>query len=233
MTSKASWSKEKLKRAIIISAILAVCCGVMAVVDGVLKPPYAVKSAVKILLFLAGPLIYALFDADANFGSLFKLQRRGLSAALLLGLCVYIAIIAAYFTFRGVFDFSGITGALAGNAGVTKENFVGVALYISLVNSTLEEFFFRGFAFFSLKRFLPRRPAYFFSATVFALYHIAIMSGWFSIGVFSLTLAGLVAGGMIFNYLDEKYESLYPSMMVHLFANLAINTTGLILFKII
>ena len=72
---------------------------------------------------------------------------------------------------KDVFDFSAITGALTDNIGVNAENFIIVSLYISFINSLLEEVFFRGFAFINLKRITGRKFAYFFSAGIFAVYH--------------------------------------------------------------
>ncbi|HBE14541.1 MAG TPA: CPBP family intramembrane metalloprotease, partial [Clostridiales bacterium] len=137
-----------------------------------------------------------------------------------------------YFLLQDTFDFSGIPTSLTKNVGVTKDNFFFVAIYISIVNSWLEEFFFRGFAFLTLKQYLPRMFAHVVSAFFFAFYHIAIMTGWFSPALFVLTMAALFAGGIFFNYLDEKINHIFPSWIVHLCANLSINTIGLILFGI-
>ena len=72
-----------------------------------------------------------------------------------------------------------------------------------------------------------------FSAAVFAIYHIAMMVGWFGPCVFLIIMTGLFVGGLIFNYLNEKSRTVYPSWLVHMFANFAINTVGFILFEII
>ena len=71
--------------------------------------------------------------------------------------------------------------------------------------------------------------AYGFSAGAFALYHVAMMTGWFSPLLFLLVMAGLAAGGIIFNRLNEKLETICASWIVHMFANFAINTVGFIL----
>ena len=73
--------------------------------------------------------------------------------------------------------------------------------------------------------------AYVFSATAFSLYHVAMMIGWFSPALFLLVMAGLMAGGMIFNYLNEKLDTIYCSWLTHMFANFAINTIGFILLQ--
>lgn len=52
------------KRALSSAAITLLACAVMAVVDGVISPPYAVKSAVKLVFFVALPLLYLSLSGD-------------------------------------------------------------------------------------------------------------------------------------------------------------------------
>ena len=221
------------KRATAIIAIVVFCCAVMAVVDGIIQPHYAVKSAVKVALFLILPFGYSFINKELSLKSLFMANKKGIGIALLLCIPVYIVILGGYLLLKDVFDFSAVTSSLTGNIGVSKENFPIVALYISFVNSMLEEFFFRGFAFLTLRKAVSEKTAYIFSSAVFALYHIAIMTGWFSAGVFAITLSGLFIGGLIFNLLNSKSGNIYTSWFVHMFANFAINTIGFMLFGII
>ncbi len=221
------------KRSIILCGIIIIFCLVMAYIDGILKANYFAKSAIKLVLFLALPTLYAGVDKGIKIKPLFHPDKQGLGLALPLCVGVYGVILGGYLLLRDVFDFSAITGALTGNIGVNRDNFVFVSLYISFVNSLLEEFFFRGFAFLTIKRLTSRAFAYTFSAAAFSIYHVAMMIGWFSPLVFGLVLIGLFAGGLIFNFLNEKSGTIYPSWFVHMFANFAINTVGFILFGII
>ncbi|MBE6688293.1 MAG: CPBP family intramembrane metalloprotease [Ruminococcaceae bacterium] len=205
----------------------------MAVIDGVLKADYFTKSVIKLVLFLVLPALYSFYDRNIKIKEIFKPDKKGVKLALILAVLVYVVILGGYLLLRGVFDFSAVTGSLTNNIGVTGNNFIYVSLYISFVNSLLEEFFFRGFAFLTLKRITGKKFAYLFSAAVFAVYHIAMMVGWFKPDVFIIIMAGLFAGGLIFNYLNEKSGTVYPSWLVHMFANFAINTVGFILFGII
>ncbi len=225
--------KNNTKKSILIVVLIVVFCALMAVVDGVFKPEYFIKSIIKLILFLILPTVYSLYDKDIRIKEIFKPKKSGIKTAILLCLLVYAAILCGYLLVRNIFDFSAITGALTKNIGVTGENFIFVSLYISFVNSLLQECFFRGFAFLTLKRITGRKFAYLFSAAVFAIYHIAMMIGWFKFDVFLIVLAGLFAGGLIFNYLNEKSSTIYPSWLVHMFANFAINTIGFMLFGII
>ena len=219
------------RRTVLVLSVTIICCLMMALVDGVLRPGYVVKSAIKITLFMLIPLIASRMDRSILYLSLLRPKRKGLLPAIALGVGIYAVILGGYFLVSPFFDFSQIAGALTDNAGVTKDNFLYVSLYISFANSFLEEFFFRGFVFTNLKHHSGRKLAYIFSAAAFSLYHVAMMIGWFSSALFLLVMAGLVIGGMIFNWLNEKLNTIYCSWLTHMFANFAINTIGIMLLK--
>ncbi len=220
---------KKKACSIIITVVAA--CALMGVVDAVIQPGYAVKSLIKILLFLLIPIGYSAFDRGCRLSALLKPDKKGITVAALAGVAVFAVVLGAYLLFRDVFDFSALTKSLTQTTGVNGQNFIWVAIYISFVNSLLEEFFFRGFAFLTLKRVSTRKLAYIFSSICFALYHIAMMIGWFGLPVILISLAGLFAGGIIFNAFDEKYGNIYISWLVHMFANFATNAIGFILFN--
>lgn len=213
--------------------ILFACCMFMGITDAVWQPGYAIKSVLKIIAFLLIPICYSYVNKNIQLKSLFAVKRKGIIHAVLIGLGVYAFILACYFTIGTFFDFSKVTGALNKNVGVNKDNFVFVAIYISFANSLLEEFFFRGFVFMNLRRLVNRKSAYLVSSIAFAVYHVAMMVGWFSIWLFLLLLAALIVAGIIFDWLNEKQENIYTSWFVHMFANFSINTVGFILFGII
>ncbi len=218
---------------IIISVLLSAVA--MSFVDGFIQPPYLYKSILKIFLFLLVPLIYFLLFRDeiSSLKQLFTPRKKDFLFALSLGAGVFAVVMLAYFLFRNYIDFSGIKDSLTSGIGVNAGNFIYVSLYISLVNSLLEEFFFRGFAFIILKKHMSRWFAYLFSSALFALYHVGMTNGWFHFLIYILAMLGLFAGGCIFDFLNEKCRNIYPSWLVHMFANFAINTVGCILFEII
>lgn len=219
------------KRIAAVTAVLAVACICMGLVDAVIQPGYAAKSLIKIAVFLGLPGLYCLRFRDRTPLTFLIPRKSSLVPAIGVGLAVYAAVLGAYLIFRNVFDFSALTGALTAATGVEKRNFLWVALYISFVNSFLEEWFFRGFGFLQLKRIAGRKTAYCISAGLFALYHIAMMIGWFHAAVTVLALLGLFAGGLIFNFFDEKQDNIFLSWLIHMFANFATNTIGFLLFQ--
>lgn len=207
----------------------------VTLVDAFLQPDYVPKVLVKILFFLLLPLFYFGWNKKERplLKRLFCINGKTMVQAVLLGLLVYGVIVGGYFCTKSFVDFSQVTGTLQEKHGITGENFIFVSLYISLVNSFLEEFFFRGFAFLSLKPYIGRKMAYVFSPALFAFYHGGMLAGMFSWWIYLVLLTGLFVGGCIFNYLNEKSESLYPSWITHMFANFAINTVGFILFGVL
>ena len=222
--------KTNSSRGMIVLVLL--CCALVALIDGVIKPGYAVKSAAKLILFGFVPVLYGR-HAGMPLGDLFRMEKRALRQIILFAAGLFILILGGYFLLKDWLDLSSITSALTENAGVSREIFPIVALYIPLVNAALEEFFFRGFAFLTLRRCTSARFAWLFSALVFALYHVSILQGWFSPLLYGLAMAGLAVGGLLFNFLDSPSCSILPSYLVHMAANLAINTIGLILFGLI
>lgn len=222
------------KKSVYIMASVLVFSILVDLIDAVIKPNYFVKIPIKLLFFLALPMIFFIVNKKefGEFKKLFVFKKRGIVKSLLLGAAVYAVIMTAYFLLRDVIDFSKVTSSLTESMGITADNFIYVSLYISLMNSFLEEFFFRGYGFITLKKYTSRKFAYVFGSCVFAVYHIGMLIGMFGVGALALLLFGLIAGGCIFNFLNEKNENIYSSWFVHMFANFAINTIGMILFGV-
>ena len=226
--------KFNKKSAYVIASVLLSSI-LMTFVDGIISPPYLYKSIIKVVLFLIVPMIYFLLNHDEikRLKKLFAPRKKDFLISLFLGVGVFAVIMAAYFVCRGFIDFSGIRDSLTSGIGVNADNFIFVALYISFCNSLLEEFFFRGFAFLILKEEAGGMLAYIFSSALFAFYHVGMTSGWFGGVIYVLAMLGLFVGGCIFDWLNDKCENIYPSWLVHMCANFAINTIGCILFGII
>ena len=204
----------------------------MALIETIIEPAYIVKSALKVAVFLLLPLVYAKITHTKLLDEFFKIDKRGMMKLFVLGSFIYAVILGAYTLTKNFFDYASLVQSLSADQKVNSGSFIGVALYISFCNSFLEEFFFRGFAFLSLKPYIGRKLAYIFSPALFAFYHGGMLAGMFFWWGYLVLLAGLFVGGCIFNYLNEKSESIYTSWITHMFANFAINTVGFMLFRI-
>lgn len=221
--------ESKKKEMTVLLGLALVACTLLVCVDAFAPVPYLYKAMGKAVLFVGFPLLYWRCYPHFSYKPLFRLEKKALKLAVLLGVLVIVVILGAYFLTTSFVDLSAVVGELDTRLQIDSDNFVIVAVYIALCNSFLEEFFFRGFLFFRLKAITSAKFAHVASATLFSLYHIGIMVTWFQWWVFALCMLALVIGGVIFNYLDESTESLYPSWLTHGCGNVALNTIGMIL----
>ena len=223
------------KKSVYIMISIVVFSIFVCLIDAIIQPNYFVKIPIKILFFLALPILFFIVNKKdfGEFKKLFVFRKKGILKALLLAIGVYLVIMIGYMLLKDLIDFSNVTASLTDGMGITAENFLYVSLYISLMNSFLEEFFFRGYGFITLKKYSSRKFAYIFSSVIFAIYHVGMLVDMFNIWTSILLLVGLIIGGCIFNYLNEANDNIYPSWFVHMFANFAINTIGFILFRIL
>ena len=96
----------------------------VTLIDAFVHPNYFLKIPIKIVFFLALPLLFFVKNREAfkEFLALFKLRRKGLLKALLLGIGVYAVILGGFFVARNFFDFSRIADSLTNDMGITAEN---------------------------------------------------------------------------------------------------------------
>ena len=223
-----------MKKRNYVLASTVLCSLMMAFVDGVIQPPYAVKSILKIILFLCVPLaFFGTFEAWVSLKALFVLNKRELLVALSLGIGAFGVITGGYMLISRFFSLDDAILRLTADGGVSRSNFLYVSFYIALVNSLLEEFFFRGYAFLNLKSLTSRRFAYLFSAVLFAVYHLGMVIGNGNPYIWGGALVLLTVAGLILNSLNERSGSILTSWLLHMCANLAINTVGFYVFGMI
>ena len=222
----------KEKYIILISSFIAYIS--MFAIESFIAPSYLIKSSIKLVVFSLPIILYTkMFGFRSIRNQFSNLKFSKLKLIFIFVICVYFFIIILFFLLRDYIDLDVIRNNLLAKENITATNFVYVSLYISFVNSFLEELFFRGFMFLSLTKSGSRRFAYLISSLVFSLYHVAIISAWFNIWIFILIIVGLMFVGYIFNYITEKLDSFLASWIVHIFANLAINTIGFMMLGII
>lgn len=209
-----------------ISAITVLGCVMMVLTDGILQPGYFIKSAIKLVFFFVLPL-FVLRKLRLSPGEAFRPHSKALCVGGILGLATFGLILLAYALLHTWLDLSAVPAALEQSAGVTKDNFLYVATYIALCNSLLEEFFFRCFAFLGLTKSTGKSFANMFSAGTFALYHAGMLIGMLPLPLFLAALAALFLCGLLFNSLNAFHNRIWISWMVHMGANLAINTVGM------
>jgi membrane protease YdiL (CAAX protease family) len=231
--------KTRSKNAVFVIVTAVVAVIMLYISDQIIALNYLGKSLLKILLFTVFSFIYTLRTGENTFMVSFQNARKkssgtlGKKVSILLGLAVFIVIIAAFFILQGYIQTEILVKEFEDKYRINASNIAYYGLYLALFNSFLEEFFFRGFIFLNLKRLGYRKLAYLTSALLFSVYHIANFQNWLHMAVFILALLGLAIGGCIFNYLDEKQETFFNSWFVHICADLAIVAVGFRIFGLI
>jgi uncharacterized protein len=222
--------KEKY---IIISSLLACIC--LYFIEQYLGVSYVVKTMSKLIFFIILPLIYLKLIKKSNIAeelNLKRLDKKRLKLGFMFGITSFLIVLAAYYILKGTIDLNDIISDLKAK-NITPANFILIGLYVTLGNSFLEEFFFRGFIFLNLYNLKKKKLAYFFSSILFALYHIGIFKAWFNIWLILLCLLGLIIIGFVFNWLNTKSKNFINSWLVHILADSAIILIGLSMFEII
>jgi len=189
------------------------------------------RAFIKALSFGCCVGLYLLISRGTTQEIFQKPEQKSMKLAAALALLVFLFLTVGYMVLAPWLDLSAIPEQLR-YSGITAQTFPVVAAYIIFVNSFLEEVFFRGFAFLTLKQHAGSVFAYLFSGLSFALYHVSIMDGWFQPVWFVLFIIGLAVAGMLFDFLDRK-GSIWCGWLVHASANLAINLIGMRMFGIL
>ena len=215
---------EKKQQFVWVIFLVTAVCLAMIYIENVLQPAYAVKSALKVLLFLGAMLYYSIISKKRILSLSYR--RKELKRTCILALAVYALILIVFFFIQDYMELNQIRESLIGKEGIHRGNFIFVATYISIVNSFIEELFFRGFAFRAVKQLEFQRFSYVFSAGMFAIYHIGIIGGWFSVPMLALMITGLFAAGIALNFFCQYADSIFGSWVIHIAANLAINSIG-------
>ena len=219
------------KTTVLLILVTVFCCGVMATAGGFAPVSYDAKSVAKLGIFLAAPFILSLGERSVAIRGIFRSRKRGLLAGLLYGAGIYAGMMGCYFLLARWVDFSGLTALLFRKVGVRGEDFLWLAVYASLINSLLEEFFFRGFVLENLTRSASRRWGVLFSSAAFALYYAVAMAGWFSWWAYIPMTAVLFGAGVGLCRLNEKYGTTYVSWLVHMAVKFALGTAGYLLLR--
>ena len=113
------------KKVSIMSLIISFSIAI-TLIDAFVHPNYFVKIPIKILFFLALPMLFFVKNKGAfqDFKKLFVLKKNGILKAFLLGVGVYAVIVGGYFLTRDVIDFSNVTSSLTEGMGITAKNFI-------------------------------------------------------------------------------------------------------------
>ena len=212
-----------MKRIIIAYSI--VCLLILYMVEQVFMTPYFIKTIIKIPLFTLFPFVIQRCLLKSEFS--IRIKKPGQKIILFWSVFIFVIIIAAAFALKSFIDIEAISSDFANRMKLSGQGMVLAGVYTILVNSLIEEFFFRGFIFQELLKRGWKKPAYIISSAAFAMYHVSVFEAWFGAGLMMVLLLGLFAGGLIFAYFVKKTESILASWFIHISADLALVVFGI------
>ena len=138
---------------IYLSVIISVIS--MSYIDTIVQPGYLIRSIIKIFLFCGTVFLYS-FVYKHNILDNINFNLSSLKKIFPLALGVYILILAAFFIFRNVFDFSHVKESLLSSVKVSKDNFIFVSIYF-FIQFLLRRIFLSWILLLHLKTIVSRK----------------------------------------------------------------------------
>ncbi|MEM7146701.1 MAG: CPBP family intramembrane glutamic endopeptidase [Verrucomicrobiota bacterium] len=101
-------------------------------------------------------------------------------------------------------------------------NFLLLALGISLVNSAMEEYYWRWFVYGNLRHVIWLPAAHLLAALAFTAHHLVVTTQFFPLPIALLACAGVFTGGLIWSALYQHQKSILGVWLSHILVDLAI-----------
>ncbi len=175
------------------------------------------------VFFIIPPVLYCRARGIRISEEIFCWQnwRNDLRLSLVLGVVAAVVFLALYYTIGGMLvDKEAIAAKIHTQFGVTAGTVLLIAPFTIVINSLVEEFFYRGFAFGQLA---ARRPVIgtLLPAAVFTVQHLMFTFHWvtalpLAIGIVALFIFALVAQAMY-----AKADSIVAPWVIHICGDLA------------
>lgn len=180
----------------------------------------------KVWLVLV-PLVWILrVDRAPLSGS--PARNGGFLLAFILGLLTAATIVGAYAIVRhaGWINLSAMRAAIAKNHLDNLTLYIAFALILSTANALMEEYVWRWFVFRHCAALVPVVWAVPLAALFFTGHHISALKLYFNWPVTALASTGVWIGGILWSWLYLRYRSIWPGVVAHIWADLAIFAVG-------
>lgn len=150
----------------------------------------------------------------------------GIASGLVLG---GIVLGAYYLFFAGNLDPAPIQAKLS-SLGLA-ERFWVAGMFICLLNSGLEEWFWRGFILERMHQSMSAAKAIALSSLLFGAHHYFTLLPYFDAGLAAFFTCGTMAAGAVWAFMRIRGASLVDCWISHIMADLAIISVGWMLLR--
>ena len=174
----------------------------------------------KIWLILL-PVVWLLY-IDRGKLSWSPTNAKGVLAGLLWSIPFAIIIYGTFWLANSELDLSKSKELIEELGLSSPARFLIFASAMSLGNSLMEEYVWRWFVFSKFKTLVSVWPAIVLSAFFFTVHHVVIVWNSGSLWLVFIASVGLFSGGIIWAWLYNKYNSIWPGWICHVVADTAI-----------
>jgi membrane protease YdiL (CAAX protease family) len=197
-------------------------------------PPAVQQTAYAVgkIIQFAFPLVWVLAFQRVRLAWK-KPSREGLYEGFLFGVVISVGMLALYHAWlnpAGHLEVARepVRQRLGGYGLESLPMYVLFGLFVSLLHSFLEEYYWRWFVFGGLRRLVPVWAAIALSSLGFMAHHVVVLStyfGWGSLAAILFSLA-VALGGAVWAWIYHRTGSLYGPWLSHLFVDIAIFIVG-------
>ena len=175
---------------------------------------------------LALPIIWTLW-VDRQKLSLSPARKGGFGVATGLGLLIGVVIVGGFMLFgQTIIDPVVLQDAVRNNGIGTPLRYLGLAVYLTLVNSLLEGFVWRWFVFRKCGTLVGGGMAVICSALFFTTHHVFALKAQMGWTPTLLGSAGVFIGGAVWSWCYLRFRSVWPGYVSHLIVDAAVFGVG-------
>jgi membrane protease YdiL (CAAX protease family) len=196
----------------------------------------AVYAATKVVQF-AFPLVWVI-ACERQPIRLARPQRAGMGQGLVLGVAVLTATLALYYGCLKSSDLlvgagAEIAAKMAGFGIDSLEKYLALAVFLTLLHSLLEEYYWRWFVFGRLNQSVPFAWAVVVSSMGFMAHHVLVIGEYLKgYGVYTWCFSLCVAvGGASWAWIYRRTRSLYGPWLSHLLVDAGLMWIGYDLWR--
>ncbi len=185
----------------------------------------ALYMACKLWILLL-PLVWWLW-VERRKPSWSPPHQGGLLVGLGLGLVLGGSVLAVWYAWgTALVDVPAARAHLQASGVAEPAVYLALSAYLALVNSLLEEYVWRWFAFLNFETLFGTRAAVILAALAFTLHHVFVLRASFSWTVTLLGALGVCSGGLIWSWCYGRYRSVWPGYLSHLLVDVAVLWIG-------
>ncbi len=184
--------------------------------------PQVIYVATKVLL-IAWPLLCWALIGKFLFIKSEKNNKESFVLGLISGLIFLATILGVYFSWQDYFQqYAYLVKEKVDSLGIGGFKFLIFAVFLSLIHSFIEEYYWRSFVFRGLLGLVKFWPALIVGGIAFALHHYLLLSQFFPWPIVVLFGTMVGAAGAWWSWVYFKTNSLLGAWISHAFADLAV-----------